>query len=428
VFVLMESAPIGIDGFAYIAVRRGGRLAAVLPVFWLCGFPLDDVAGSGAQRLARRVRRAWPGFARVSVLVCGHPLAEGRLLGDRLSVDASVGVLAELRALADRRRLPWMLFKDVDGPSLVERLPAVGQPPFFSVAALPDAIVDLPRDFESYLAQLKPQARRNARSKLRRAAADPDLRVEVIGDWRPLIAEFLPLYEAVVEHAEVRLTSLSPAFFEGLWHAPVQAALITCRQRDRMIVGLVCVSSSERCVSFRIGLDYEVVRAHNVWFVLQYEAVRLAIKRGCRQLTLLQSTYPAKLELGAHLDAPVHHLAHGSAPISAALGPAARADTARWRRRRAPRHRKVNRGWCDSLCRPRSRQGFRTIMIVMCNRPANRAVFDGSCGDLTSDRRRGVAGARVVPTWSDGQPLGCEPPDSGVRRLDGQGSSACCVG
>jgi hypothetical protein len=58
---------------------------------------------------------------------------------------------------------------------------------------------------------------------------------------------------------------------------------------------------------FRIGLDYELVRAHNVWFVLHYEAVRLAIDRGCRQLNLLQSTYPAKLELGAHLDSPVHH-------------------------------------------------------------------------------------------------------------------------
>jgi hypothetical protein len=131
----------------------------------------------------------------------------------------------------------------------------------------------------------------------------------------------VPLYEAVVERAEVRLTSLSPAFFAELCDAPVQTALIACRQRERMIGGLVCVSSSERSVSFRIGLDYEVVRAHNVWFVLQYEAVRLAIERGCRQLNLLQSTYPAKLELGAHLDAPVHHVAHRGAPVSAALGP-----------------------------------------------------------------------------------------------------------
>ncbi|MGO9973316.1 MAG: GNAT family N-acetyltransferase [Solirubrobacteraceae bacterium] len=320
-FALMERTPIGVDGFAYVAVRRGGRIVAVLPVFWLCGFALDDVVGSGAQRLAGRVRRAWPRFARISVLVCGHPLAEGRLLGDRLFAEESAAMLAQLRSLADRRRLPWMLFKDFDGAGLVERLPAVGRRPFFAVSALPDAIVDLPGDFESYLAQLRPKARRNARSKLRRAAANRELTVEVIDDWRPLIAEFLALYEAVVERAEVRLTSLSPAFFAGLCDASVPTALIACRQRGRMIGGLVCVSSAERCVSFRIGLDYEVVRAHNVWFVLQYEAVRLAIERGCRQLNLLQSTYPAKLELGAHLDAPVHHVAHRSAPISAALGP-----------------------------------------------------------------------------------------------------------
>ena len=94
-----------------------------------------------------------------------------------------------------------------------------------------------------------------------------------------------------------------------------------------MIGGLVCVSSAERCVSFRIGLDYEVVRAHNVWFVLQYEAVRLAIERGCRRLNLLQSTYPAKLELGAHLDAPVHHVATGQRADLRGAGSAARADT-----------------------------------------------------------------------------------------------------
>src|SRR6059058_273144 len=44
------------------------------------------------------VRRPWPGFARVSVLVCGHPLAEGRLLGDQLSAGESAGVLAEPRS------------------------------------------------------------------------------------------------------------------------------------------------------------------------------------------------------------------------------------------------------------------------------------------------------------------------------------------
>lgn len=83
----------------------------------------------------------------------------------------------------------------------------------------------------------------------------------------------------------------------------------------------MCLSLSERCVSFRIGLDYELLRAHNVWFVLQYRVVRLAIDRGCRQLNLPQTTYPAKLELGAHLDSLVHHLAHRNAPLSAALGP-----------------------------------------------------------------------------------------------------------
>jgi len=131
-FALMESAPIGADGFAYVAIRRGAQIAAVLPAFWLCGFALDDVVGSGLQPLARRVRRAWPGFARVSVLVCGHPLAEGRLLGDQLSGDESAGVLAELRSLADRLRLPWTLFKDFDRAPLVERLPAVGRRPFFA--------------------------------------------------------------------------------------------------------------------------------------------------------------------------------------------------------------------------------------------------------------------------------------------------------
>jgi hypothetical protein len=74
-FALMESAPIDVDGFAYVAIRRDGRLAGVLPAFWLCGFALDDVVGSGLQRLARRVRRAWPLRPRLGARV--RPPARG---------------------------------------------------------------------------------------------------------------------------------------------------------------------------------------------------------------------------------------------------------------------------------------------------------------------------------------------------------------
>lgn len=69
-FTLMQSAPIGVDGFAYVAIRRGGWLAR-RGAAGVSGYAVRTRRRRRVQAAAPRVaiRRAWPGFARGSVLV-----------------------------------------------------------------------------------------------------------------------------------------------------------------------------------------------------------------------------------------------------------------------------------------------------------------------------------------------------------------------
>jgi hypothetical protein len=320
VFELIEHHDIGVDGFSYVVVRRLGRIVAVLPVFWFLGFPLDEALGEMWRRPAQRLRRRVPRFGRISMLVCGHPLAEGRMLGGALESAETERVMEALGELAAARNLTWTVFKDFSSASLLKRLPQTCRRPFFPAPALPDAMLDLPEDLDAHIATLRPKARRNARSKLRRFARAPELKLEVMTEWSAHVPKAVALYEQVFARADARFERLSPAFFTALCESELDSPLIACWDGDRMVGCLVCLISGVHCVSFRIGLDYEVARRHDLWFILQYEAIRLATSRGCQDLNLMQSTYPAKRELGSRLNAPAHHLSHRSAALSALMG------------------------------------------------------------------------------------------------------------
>jgi hypothetical protein len=119
-------------------------------------------------------------------------------------------------------------FNRFDSSSLVECMPQVGRRPFFCAPAQPDAIIDIPSDTGAYLACRKRKARRNLRNKLRKFTREPTLRIE----------------------------------------------LIACYDGARLIGYLVCVLSANRCVSFRIGLDYDVAGRHSPSLILSAAATR----------------------------------------------------------------------------------------------------------------------------------------------------------
>jgi predicted N-acyltransferase len=238
-------------------------------------------------------------------------------------------VMAAIWDVADRQGLSWIIFKDFSAADLAATFPAASTAPFFSVPSFPYATLDLADvgSFDDYLAQLKGKARRNARRKMRKFAAHPDLTLEIRQDWADVVPEMVHLYEQVLGQADMRLDHLEASFFSAVAGSTLDAQVILVRLDDRLVGFLLCLLSSSHCIDLRAGLDYDVSREHSLWFVLHYESVRLAADRGCRQVEFLQSTYHAKQEVGCCLRPLVHQVTHrrprARALLRHALPPAA---------------------------------------------------------------------------------------------------------
>ncbi|MDC0707920.1 GNAT family N-acetyltransferase [Stigmatella sp. ncwal1] len=311
-FEAMETTRIGLDGFAYLALKRDGQRVAILPVFWIKALQLDDVSGK-SWPIVQKIRRWRPEFLCISTLICGNPLADGRLL----VAPGAQGIepkplLQAVRKLARSKRLRWIFFKDFGAKELAKLFPHSIQPPFFEVEAMPDAVLDLPwDDFEGYLAHLSPKTRWSARSRLRKVHEAPGVRIEVLEDFAHLIPQMFPLYRQVYEHADARMDVLTPGFFAAVAaDRELRPTLIACWKDDQLIGFLLCVFSGGECTSLRIGLDYPHLENLPVYFVLFAESIRLALARGCHAVNFTQTSYIAKLRMGSHLRTFAHAVTH----------------------------------------------------------------------------------------------------------------------
>ncbi len=188
-FRVMETSGVGPDGFEYLIFRRGARIVAILPAFWFGAYPLALGDAGKLEAVIGRVRKTIPGFLCLSVYFCGHPMGEGRLLrrdGEAIRFDSSL--LHQVRQIAWRKGLRWIIFKDFDSavPTL---FPTLRSSTFFAVEGLPDARLYLSTtNFEDFIAASKGNARKNIRKRLRKFAGMTNLRVEVLnsGSGRPL--------------------------------------------------------------------------------------------------------------------------------------------------------------------------------------------------------------------------------------------------
>jgi hypothetical protein len=345
VFAAMEKGRIGPEGYAHLILRRGGQAVAVLPLCLFRGVRLDDVVGPRERRALAPLRRFAPWMLRVPMLFCGNLLGQGHLLRDGvLSADDARLLVRAVKDFARRERFGTVVFKDfaldasdvpdgADAPDASDEAHASHAPlasaaasplrdalreaGFFTVASLPDTELALGYgSFEEYVAALPAKPRRNARSNLRKIAAAPGLRTEVVADWAPLVPAMLGLYGQVMARADQTLDVLDAGFMTALaagTQAPDGAPdsrLVACFQGDRLVAFLLCLFAGDGATGARIGLDYALAHKARLYHAVHYAAIRLALERGCRRIRFAQTAYVPKLELGCALVEQTYALTH----------------------------------------------------------------------------------------------------------------------
>ena len=190
---------------------RDGRVRALQPLF-LTDQDLTAGLGAGPRRWVAAVRRRFPHFATMKMLMVGCTSGEGHLgVADPADAGAVVGLLEALEIYGRKHRTAIITFKDfprqhraaLDGPA--RRRGFVRMPSF------PATVIPLHeyKDFDDYLSRrLSHGMRKNLRRKFRSNADRPPVTMEVRTDVSDIVDEVHPLYLQVLARSDFRFEEM----------------------------------------------------------------------------------------------------------------------------------------------------------------------------------------------------------------------------
>ncbi|MBI4858654.1 MAG: GNAT family N-acetyltransferase [Candidatus Riflebacteria bacterium] len=304
----MDGELHGISTSLLVARDRSGAPLAASAVSRL-RLAMDCIAPSSIQRLAGAVRRLWPSFLELDLLMCGIPasLADNEsVVVPGLSVDVGTAVRRALIAfsadLMEREQRMACVWKEFDRAALKVWQPAFEQTGFAWFPSVPVSVQTVRwTSLEDYLQRLRAPYRRQLAQNVSRAAAS-GVEIELDLDPGPHMAAFARLYQQVLARSSTRLETLSVRFFELLAEDP-RVRFIRASMAGRTVGGALCyVDAPSVLVFLYVGMDYAVMRETDLYFNLLRAIVELAAARRVSRVHWGQTSPDAKGRMGATLE------------------------------------------------------------------------------------------------------------------------------
>jgi predicted N-acyltransferase len=290
------------------------RDAAGTPVgaAFLSLYPIDGLllAPQHWKKAGARLRRLWPGFLKVPVLLCGSPISTGE---SHLRIAPGTDPYVLLRQLdrlllrlARRQRAPFIVFKEF-GPQEIVRTDALLKLGYVRADSPPMNYFPARfRDFDHFLASVRSRYRtqlRRSRKKFHRA----ELRVlhlrggTGIDEW--YTEDVHHLYLNVLDHAAIRFECLPAQFFRELARQFPDDAAFTLICRGERVVAFVCsLFHQQDYLNLFCGFDYELNAEADLYFNLMCEDLDYALRQNARSIHVGQTADEFKSRLGCSLE------------------------------------------------------------------------------------------------------------------------------
>jgi hypothetical protein len=283
-----------------------GRTRAVQPFLIV---RQDLVVGTPAsvRQSIDAVRKGFPGFLKLPMLMVGCSAGEGDIALDTVSgtTDWTIDALGEvLPPLAQRLKAMMVLFKDFPKRyrTKLDHLLRAG---FTRIPSMPATGLKLDfRDFDEYLAnKLSHAMRKNLRRKFRKSETSGPIKMEVVSDITPFADEILPLYRAVFGRAKQRFEELNRSYFCQLGQRMSDRSRFLIWWRENKIVAFAsCLVHGGVLKDNYIGLDYSLALEYHLYFVTWRDTIMWALQNGCHTYHSAPLNYDPKFHFRMHLE------------------------------------------------------------------------------------------------------------------------------
>ncbi|HSI11938.1 MAG TPA: GNAT family N-acetyltransferase [Chthoniobacter sp.] len=269
---------------------------AIQPLFFV---HQDLLAGlpQSVRSLFSGIRKVWPGFLKMRMIMIGCATAEGDLDHDRPWVGDALHEVLELY----RRRASASLILLKDFPaSYRPALTGFSRSGYQLAPSMPAARLELDfATFEEYMTQrLSKVFRKNLRRKLRASQEGAPIHMEVLEDVSAIVDEIFPLYLQTHERSDFTFEKLTPEFFRLIGQRmPDRARFFIWRREGRAIAFSLCLAHEGVLHDLALGLDYPLALELSLYFRTWHDVIEWGLRNGIKAYHTGPLNYDPKLHL-----------------------------------------------------------------------------------------------------------------------------------
>jgi len=296
------------DQFAhyYLLLKDAGGMTRAIQPFLIVSQDLATGTPAMIRNPLALVRRRFPGFLKLRMLMVGCSAGEGDIVLEKQSRDIAWTVDALRESLTPvTRRLKAMLIVFKDFPKCyrqaLDRLRLFG---FTRVPSMPATKLDLNfPDFEAYLkTRVGYTMRKNLRRKFRKTSGQP-IECEVVADISPYVDEVYPLYQQTLLRSELKFEELTKSYLCELGRRMHdRARFFIWRQEGRIIAFASTIVYEGVLRDNYIGLDYAVALDYHLYFVTWRDTIVWALKNGIHTYHSAPLNYDPKYHFRMELE------------------------------------------------------------------------------------------------------------------------------
>jgi hypothetical protein len=270
---------------------------ALQPLFFV---DQDLLAGlpQSVRSLFAGIRKLWPGFLKMRMMMIGCACGEGELDHDQPWIAQALHDTLEVY----RRRVSAFIILLKDFPSSYRTaLQVFSRHGYQRAPSMPAARLDLDfATFEEFMTEkLSKVFRKNLRRKLRASEelANP-ITMEVVNDASALVDEIYPLHLQTFDRSEFQFEKLTKDYFRLVGQRmPERVRYFIWRQNGRIIAFNLCMIHEGTLYDLDVGLDYSVALELSLYFRTWRDVVEWSLQNGLKAY----HTGPLNYDPKAHL-------------------------------------------------------------------------------------------------------------------------------
>jgi predicted N-acyltransferase len=281
---------------------RAGKVRAIQPVFFVQQNLVEGIPA--LARTVEKIRRRFPRFLTMRVLMVGNAAGEGHLsLCSPEDEEWVANALYQVLEIYGRQsKASLVVFKDFPA-TYRDVLWKFAANDYTRIPSMPMTELELTfRDFDHYLTTLGASTRKNLRRKFRRIAGAEPIHLEVVSDLTPYVDEVYPLYLQVHERSPMKFERLTKDYLSSLGRRmPERVRFFIWRQNDRAIAFSVALLHDGTFYDDYLGLDYRVALDLHLYFQTFRDILSWALGEGLTRYRSSPLNYQPKLHLGCAL-------------------------------------------------------------------------------------------------------------------------------